>query len=170
MLVAVISDSHDNRENILKAVSIMNERHVDALIHCGDYCSPFTKNWFDKLNDNIKQNFHGVFGNNDGDPVFLRQNLGKICKFVENGYELLLEFDGKKIYVAHMPKPGVLEALAQSGKFNYVLSGHTHAIVNKKIDNEVIILNPGELCGYLTGKGSFAIIDTEIDYAEIIFL
>ena len=170
MLIAVISDSHDNRENILKAVSIMNERNVEALIHCGDYCSPFTKNWFDKLNDNLKQNFHGVFGNNDGDPVFLRQNLGKICKFVENGYELLLEFDGKKIYVAHMPKQGVLESIAQSGKFNYVLSGHTHAIVNEKINNGVLILNPGELCGYLTGKGSFAIIDTKTDDAEIIFL
>lgn len=170
MLVAIISDSHDHRENILKAVSIMNERKVDALVHCGDYCSPFTKNWFDELNENIKKNFYGVFGNNDGDPVFLRQNVGKICQFVQNGNELLLEFDGKKMYVAHMPKPGVIEALAYSGKFDYVVSGHTHAIDNRKVDNGVLILNPGEACGYLTGKGSFAIVDTETDNAEIIYL
>ena len=170
MLIAVISDSHDHRDNISKAVSIMNEKKVEVLIHCGDFCSPFTKKWFNKLDEKIKQNFFGVFGNNDGDHVFLRKNFGEMCKFVENGHEWLLEFDGKKIFAAHMPKPGVIEALAHSGKFNYVLSGHTHIIDKRKMDNGVLILNPGEACGYLTGKGSFAIIDTKTDDAEIIYL
>jgi putative phosphoesterase len=170
MLVAIISDTHDNQTNILKAVSIMNERKVDALIHCGDFCSPFTKKWFDKLNMNIKQNFYGVFGNNDGDPVFLRQNLGQICQLVENGYELIIDFDGKKVYAAHMPKEPVIDALANSGKFNYIISGHTHAVVNKKYENGVIVINPGEACGYLTGKGSFAMLDTKSDEVEIIYL
>ncbi|MHA1193716.1 MAG: metallophosphoesterase family protein [Promethearchaeota archaeon] len=116
MLIAIISDTHDNQNNILKAVSMMNERNVGALIHCGDYCSPFVKIWFDKLDDSIKQNFYGVFGNNDGDRVYLRQNLGKICKLVENGNEWILEFEGKKVISSHMPKQGVIEALALSGK------------------------------------------------------
>jgi putative phosphoesterase len=170
MKLAVISDTHDSRDNILKAVSIMNERNIDALIHCGDYCSPFTKRWFDNLKDNIKRNFYGVFGNNDGDRVFLRQNLGKICNLVENGYELIKKFDGKKVYASHMPKPMTIKALANSRSFDIVLSGHTHAIVNKKNNNGVLILNPGELCGYLTGKATFAIIDTEKMEAEIIEL
>ncbi len=170
MLIAVISDSHDHRDNILKAVSIMNEKKVGALIHCGDICSPFTKRWFDKLDEEIKLKFYAVFGNNDGEHVFLKKNFGEMCKFVENGHEWLLEFDGKKIFAAHMPKPGVIEALAHSGEFDYVLSGHTHIMVNRKIDNGVIILNPGEACGYLTGKPTFAIIDTKTDNADIIYL
>ncbi|KKM79784.1 hypothetical protein LCGC14_1346400, partial [marine sediment metagenome] len=46
------------------------------LIHCGDYVAPFVKRWFDKLDDSIKKNFYGVFGNNDGERLFLKKNLG----------------------------------------------------------------------------------------------
>jgi putative phosphoesterase len=168
--LAVISDTHDHQNNILKVVSIINERKADVLIHCGDYCSPFTRRWFNNLNNTLKENFYGVFGNNDGDHVFLKQNLGQICKFAENGHELIKEFDGKKVIASHMPKPETIEALARSGKFNIILSGHTHSIVNKKFNNNVIVLNPGEVCGYLTGKASFALIDTSKLKAEIIFL
>jgi putative phosphoesterase len=170
MKLAVISDTHDNRDNILKAVSIMNEKNVDALIHCGDYCSPFTKRWFDKLNDNIKENFYGVFGNNDGDHEFLRKNLGQICKIAKGSVELVQEFDGKKSHISHMPHPTTVEALANSGKFDIVLSGHTHVVVNKKYENGVLVVNPGEACGYLSEKGTFAIIDIEKMIAEIIEL
>ena len=69
-----------------------------------------------------------------------------------------------------MPKAETIEALAQSGNFDIVLSGHTHLIVNKKYENNVLVLNPGEACGYLTGKGSFAIVETEDLKAEIIYL
>lgn len=170
MKLAVISDTHDHQNNILKAVSIINEKNVETLIHCGDYCSPFTRRWLNKLNQEIKDNFYGVFGNNDGDHVFLKKNLGEICKFTENGHELILELDGKKIFASHMPKPETIEALAKSGNFNIILSGHTHLFVNKKYNNEVLVVNPGEVCGYLTGKGSFALIDTSKFEAEIIFL
>jgi len=168
MKLAVISDTHDHRDNILKAVSIMNERNVDALIHCGDYVAPFVKRWFDGLNGKIKENFYGVFGNNDGEKLFLKQNLGQICNLV--GFEIIKEFDGKKIFAAHMPTPETIEALANSGKFNIVLSGHTHSIVNEKYDNGVLVVNPGEACGYLSDKATFAIIDTEKMEAEIIEL
>lgn len=168
MLLGVISDTHDHQNNILKAVSIMNQRSVDALIHCGDYCSPFTKNWFNNLNENIKQHFYGVFGNNDGDHGFLRKNLGKICQFVENGHELIIELDGKNIIASHMPKQETVKALADSGKFDMVLSGHTHAVVNIKSDEGVLIVNPGEACGYLTKTATFAIISTKKLQAEII--
>ncbi|MFX0031040.1 MAG: metallophosphoesterase [Candidatus Hodarchaeota archaeon] len=170
MKLAVISDTHDHQNNILKAVSIMNERKADLLIHCGDYCSPFTRKWFNNLNQPIKENFYGVFGNNDGDHVFLKKNLGDICKFAENGHELIKDFDGKKIFASHMPKKETIEALASSGNFNIILSGHTHSIVNEKYSNEVLIVNPGELCGYLTGQGSFALIDTQKLETEIIYL
>ena len=59
MKLAVVSDTHDRKENILKAVSIINENNVDVLIHCGDYVAGFVKDWFNKLNENIKNhNFY----------------------------------------------------------------------------------------------------------------
>lgn len=167
MKIAVISDTHDHRDNILKAVSIMNERNIDVLIHCGDYVAPFVKRWFDNLNDSIKENFLGVFGNNDGEKIGLKNILGQICKI--NGLELIIELDGKRIHASHMPIQGTLDALASSGEFDIILSGHTHEFVNKKV-NGVLVVNPGEACGYLTGKSTFGIIDTEKMEAEIIEL
>ena len=166
MKLAVISDTHDHKDNILKAVSIMNERKVDALIHCGDYVSPFVKRWFDGLNNNIKENFFGIFGNNDGERVFLVKNLGQICDIV--GMEINKDFDGKNVYAAHMPTQKTIDAIAKSGQYDIVLTGHTHNMVNKKYDNGVLVINPGEACGYLTGKSTFAIIDTDKMKAEII--
>ncbi|MFW9865949.1 MAG: metallophosphoesterase [Candidatus Thorarchaeota archaeon] len=170
MKIAVLSDSHDHKDHILKAISIINERKAEVLIHCGDYVTPFVKKWFDKLDDQIKKNFYGVFGNNDGERLFLKRNLGQICKFAENGLELNLELGGKKIYVSHMPRQETISALAHSGKFDMILSGHTHVLRNEKYENGVLSLNPGEVCGYLTGKSTFAIIDTDKLVAEIIEL
>jgi putative phosphoesterase len=170
MKIACISDSHDHKDNILKAVSIINERAADALIHCGDFVAPFVKMWFDALNSSIKTNFYGVFGNNDGERLYLKQNLGQICKFAESGNELILELGGKRIFASHMPKKETIEALALSGKFDIILSGHTHSLSNKKYENGVLVVNPGELCGYLTGKSTFAILDTKTMEGEIIEL
>jgi len=146
---------------------MINERDVDALIHCGDYVAPFVKLWFNKLNESIKKQFFGVFGNNDGDILYLTQNLGQICEFAKNGHELIIELGGKRIFASHMPKQETIDALADSGKFDIILSGHTHTMVNKK-HNDVLIVNPGELCGYLTNKSTFAIINTETMNAEIV--
>ncbi|MFX1327578.1 MAG: metallophosphoesterase [Promethearchaeota archaeon] len=170
MKIAVMSDSHDHKTNILKSISIINERNVDAVIHCGDYVAPFVKRWFDNLNDSIKKNFYGVFGNNDGERIHLKETVGQICKFAQNGNELIIELGRKKLFVSHMPKQATIEALANSGNFDIVLSGHTHSLNNKKYNNGVLVVNPGELCGYLTGKATFAIIDTEKMESEIIEL
>ncbi|MFX1304678.1 MAG: metallophosphoesterase [Promethearchaeota archaeon] len=170
MKIAVMSDTHDHMNNILKAVSIINERNVDVLIHCGDYVAPFVKKWFDGLNESIKKKFYGVFGNNDGEKLFLKQNLGQICEFAQNGNELIMELGGKRIFASHMPRQETIDALANSGRFDIILSGHTHSLSNKKLDNGVLVINPGEVCGYLTGKATFAIIDIEKMESEIIEL
>ena len=108
-----------------------------------------------------------MFGNNDGEILYLTQNLGQICEFAKNGHELIIELGGKRIFAAHMPKKETVDALVDSGKFDIILSGHTHNLVNRK-KNGVLIVNPGELCGYLTDRATFAIIDTETMDAEII--
>ncbi|MBN1802374.1 MAG: metallophosphoesterase [Candidatus Lokiarchaeota archaeon] len=170
MKIAIISDTHDHKDNIIKAVSIMNEKKVEALIHCGDIVSPFVKRWFDDLNQTAKNNFFGVFGNNDGEKIHLKRVLGQICQFAENGLEHVLELGGKKIFVSHYPKPETIKALADSSNFDMILTGHTHELINDQKPNGVLVLNPGEVCGYLTGKATFAIVDTLEMKVEIINL
>jgi len=36
MLIGIISDTHDNARNLLKAVELFNEKEVGLVIHCGD--------------------------------------------------------------------------------------------------------------------------------------
>jgi hypothetical protein len=166
MLIGVIADTHDHMKNMAKAVSAMNERNIDALIHLGDYIAPFCFREFDNLNENIKERFFGVYGNNDGDRVFLKENLGQICDLV--GIELISTMDGKKIIGRHILGEEIVNALVKSNEFDIILFGHTHSAVNEKHKNGVLVVNPGEACGYLSGKATFAIIDTEKLDAEII--
>ncbi|TXT59053.1 MAG: putative enzyme [Promethearchaeota archaeon] len=168
MKIGVISDTHDHMGNIAKIVSILNQRNVEGLIHLGDYISPFTFRVFDDLNEKIKENFYGVWGNNDGDRINLSKNLGQICEFV--GIDLISKFDGKKIYATHILSEEVVDALAKSEEFDIILYGHTHASSVNKLENGKLIVNPGEVCGYLSEEPSFAIIDTEKLDAEIIRL
>ena len=76
-----------------------------------------------------------------------------------------MELDGKKIALLHEPDP--LESLDKS-KYDLILYGHTHAVVVRL--GSPIIVNPGELCGWLTGESTMAVWDTTSNDIEIISL
>ena len=42
MKLGIISDTHDNVPMITKAVEFFNNANVDAVMHAGDYVSPFS--------------------------------------------------------------------------------------------------------------------------------
>jgi putative phosphoesterase len=59
--------------------------------------------------------------------------------------------------------------LIKSESFNIIVHGHTHkAEVYSK--GKTLIVNPGEACGYLTGKSTIAVLNTERREAKIIQL
>ncbi|MBS7287558.1 MAG: metallophosphoesterase [Candidatus Freyarchaeota archaeon] len=156
-----MSDSHDNMEAIRRAVDFFNNEGVELVIHAGDIISPFTMRAFKELACPLR----AVTGNNDGDLLSLRklfEGKGEI-----NSFFLSLEIDGVKIAVNHGHYPEVLEALIASGRYNVVICGHTHERVNKKI-GDTLVINPGETCGYLTGKRSIAILNLKELQAKII--
>ncbi|MEM3785756.1 MAG: metallophosphoesterase [Nitrososphaeria archaeon] len=163
MKIGVIGDSHDNLKNIEAALSILNTNKVDAILHTGDIISPFSAKLFTKID--VPTYF--TFGNNDGEKLFLKEILSssKNCKLVWP--KALIELKGYKIILLHGEDEYLVESLAESNKYDLVAYGHWHKIVNKKVNNTMLI-NPGELCGYLTGKASLAIIELEKKEAEII--
>ncbi|MEM1767624.1 MAG: YfcE family phosphodiesterase, partial [Candidatus Bathyarchaeia archaeon] len=63
MLIGLMSDTHDNLPMVEKAVSLLNDRKVELVLHAGDYVAPFV---IPKLRE-LKAKVIGVFGNNDGD-------------------------------------------------------------------------------------------------------
>jgi len=71
MLIAVLSDCHDNIWNLEKVLPKLDKAEV--VLFCGDFCAPFT---LKLLAEGFTRPIHAVFGNNDGD-VWLMLNVAK---------------------------------------------------------------------------------------------
>jgi len=155
MKIGIISDSHDNKEKIIRAVSVFNRRKVDHVIHAGDIVSPFTYGEFSKLDMPLSI----VYGNNDGELLGLKRNYENI---EEPPLDIVL--GDKKILVLHVPKG--LEAFRYSGLYDYIIYGHTHNI--EVTEGKTTVINPGECCGWLTGRYTVAILDLKDGKTEII--
>ena len=154
MIIGIISDSHDNIEAIDRAVELLNSEGIQLTIHLGDIVSPFCFDYFNKL----KSDFIGVFGNNDGEVLFLQQKSeGKLFK---PPYEV--EIDGKDFVLMH--EPFGINRLAN--EYDYVLYGHLHRIDIRKTQRGMII-NPGELCGCLSRRRTLAILDTTTNEVKL---
>ena len=85
MKIGIIADTHDNLIKIRRAVEIFNSHSVDFVIHCGDFIAPFALNPFDDL----RCEWVGVFGNNDGEKKGL---LAKSKGRIKEGRVKLLRF------------------------------------------------------------------------------
>lgn len=159
MLIGLISDTHDHIPHIQEAVALFKNKRVDLVIHMGDYCSPFTIAHFKGLP------LKGIFGNNDGDKYLLIQ------KFLEIDAELsgdFFEWQAGKCHLAiyHGTYQPITDALVRCGKYDVVISGHTHETKNEKIQGTLAI-NPGTAHGF-EGKATVALLDTTTLHVEFV--
>jgi len=159
MLIGIMSDTHDNLPAIRKAVELFNRENVELVIHAGDYVAPFVAGEL----KNLKAPLRGVFGNNDGERKGLYEALGICDELIE------LEADGMKIAVTHGTNEVLVRALARSRLYDVVVVGHTHHYEIRE-EGRTILVNPGEVCGYLTGVKSVALLDTRMREVRIINL
>ena len=159
MKIGIISDTHDNMPMIQRAVELFNARKVGHVIHAGDFTSPFT---FRALKQ-LTCAFTGIYGNNDGERVLL-QKISHQRIFTQ---PYILELAGRKIVIMH--EHHVVDALADSCHFELVVYGHTHEPDIRK-RGTVLIVNPGELSGWLYGRSTLAVADLSTLSAELIEL
>ena len=156
MKVALMSDSHDNLDALQRAVDYCNNQKVDAVLHAGDLVAPFVKRVLKNLNAPLTI----VFGNNDGERNGLRQVFRDII--FEPPHELTI--DDRKVLMLH--DPILLNVLKETDMYDLVLYGHLHEIEISK--NKNLIVNPGEIGGWLTGKSTIAVWDTKLNDAQIL--
>jgi putative phosphoesterase len=140
MLIGIISDSHDHEPHIKQAVAIFKKRKADVVIHAGDYCSPFTIPHFRGLP------LQGILGNNDGDCYLLMQKFGEINAHL-HGTFFELDVDDRLLAVYHGTDQPITDALRACGKYDIVISGHTHEVVDREMDG-TLALNPGTAHGF----------------------
>ena len=155
MLIGIFSDVHDNITNLNKMTSIFKSYNVETLIFCGDFCSPIPSRILGEYDGMV----HCVFGNGDGDRFSMLNIANTISKNVKlHGEHAELDLDKIKIAVTHYPLYG--QALAKTGDYRAVFSGHTHEY-HKELIGDCLWLNPGEVMGHF-GKATCAIYDTSI--------
>jgi len=161
MKIAVMSDSHDNCTALASALAIAAKRGARHIIHLGDLISPFTARVF-------AAHYGGpltiLFGNNDGDRVAL------VEKFTPLGAQFhhppaTLTIDG--LTIAAMHEPLFPESLAATGRFQVIMWGHTHQLEIKTCEG-VLAFNPGEIHGFLSGRKTFVLLETETLETEVI--
>ncbi len=145
MRIGLISDTHDNLDKIKKVVNLLNSKKVELVLHAGDFVAPFTINFLEKLNCE----YLGVFGNNDGEKEGLKKKSGGRIR--KGPIKLILA--GKRTALVHDPQD------LNSRDFDIIVFGHSHKKELKK-EGKTLLVNPGECGGWLTGKSTAAILDT----------
>lgn len=137
---------------IREAVCFLNSQSVSMVLHAGDYVAPFTvREW-----KNLRCPFHGVYGNNDGEKKGLLRAFSEMGTELKDFEEIISE--EKRIALYHGTVSEFLSSLISGGEYDVVVRGHTHNAEIKR-EGKTLVINPGELCGYLTGKKTLCLLD-----------
>lgn len=153
MKIAILSDIHDQLPQLKKALVAIQD--TDALLFCGDLCSPFV---IKALGEGYAKPIHVVFGNNDGDHFRITQNSKTYPHIQLHGELAELTFDKVRFGINHFDN--IARVLAESGRYDVICFGHNHQFEFSQAGNCQLI-NPGEVYGGLTGNSTLAIFDTE---------
>lgn len=174
MLVGIISDTHDHLVGLKKAIQIFKENKVELLVHCGDWVSPSTLEFFDEEMGKLNIPVKSVVGNNPGDIKRTIMSNSKMSNPIEwpKTVTLKLDIDGKKAIVYHGDDYELLGALIGCQKYDIVLTGHTHSPRNEVV-GKTLVINPGSTSytceSKIIDKASVAIYNSQTHKAEIIY-
>ncbi|HBO69948.1 MAG TPA: metallophosphoesterase [Deltaproteobacteria bacterium] len=160
MKAGILSDSHDHREGVEAALRRFLEERIDVVLHLGDVCSPDLLKGFRASGIPLV----GVFGNNDDDLRGLQEASG-------NGFHRgphMPVLGGRRILMAHTFDE-LQEEIGEGGKFDLILFGHTHRPLTMRV-GRALVLNPGEACGFVSGRATCAVVDLSSMEAGILDL
>lgn len=151
MRIGLLSDTHDNVENVRAAAKIFRQKGISRLLHCGDVCGPTVVDALQEFTVTFAQ------GNMDRLPplelaVEMLQGSGRLARV----HRLVLE--GFGVALLHGDDEARLNELIASGGFAYVFHGHTHRKADRQI-GPTRVVNPGALGGTRYEPRSIAICD-----------
>ena len=159
MKIGLLSDSHDDMEAIARAVALFNAECVVQVLHAGDIVSPFTFEAFREL----RAPLGGVFGNNDGDRLLLRERSQGTLHVQPH----FVTLDGARGVIVH--EPDLVRALSRSGDFDFVVYGHTH-VPEVRLEGSCLVVNPGKAARLNKGRATVALLETGAREARIVDL
>ncbi len=155
MRIGVICDTHDRLPSLDRGLAVFQERGVEMVVHAGDLVAPFAARRLLAWRGPLRV----IFGNNDGE----RKGLKDVLPQIQDG-PLWVEAGGKRILVHHFVDWCKRADVARA---DVIITGHTHEVINEQRDGK-LFLNPGECCGWVNGRCTVAVLETDLPSAEII--
>ncbi|MBN1272065.1 MAG: metallophosphoesterase [Candidatus Aminicenantes bacterium] len=160
-MIGIMSDSHDNLNMVREAVRLFNDSCCGLVLHAGDFVAPFAAQELSGLHCPVK----AVYGNCDGEKQGLKREISGIGQI--NDAPFFFKYEGLNFLLMHVPYE--IKRAARSGKYHFILYGHTHRPEIFK-ESGVICINPGETGGWVTGKSTAVLLDEKTMDAEIVCL
>lgn len=162
MKLGVLSDSHNNIPNLLKALRLFDGEGISQLLHCGDMADMLTAKQMTGF-DIIYVN-----GNSDRSAEAVSHTVWTLNprnEIAGDVYEGML--GGVKIAATHGHLTLKLDRLIRSRRFDYVFHGHTHRQRDELI-GKTRIINPGALGGARYEPRSVCVVDLDSDDVQFI--
>lgn len=146
MKILVVADSHGKKENLKIA---LESDEYDKIIYVGDGIKDLLELSVDKTKLIL------VKGNNDITKVVPQQTV--------------VEIEGKRFFITHGDeynvKYGFKNLIEEADKLNanVVIFAHTHISLQTKLENGMILINPGSISKGKLNQNTFAIIDIDAE-------
>ena len=164
--IGIISDTHGDIAGTRTAACIFREYRVQAVFHCGDIGGFDVLTELASVFQPLEVPVYVVYGNMDvysDDWKFFPTNIGILLlgRFGE------VELAGRKIAFLHGDDSIQLRRALQSGEYDYIFTGHTHAFHNYR-EGGTRCINPGS-----AGHGSpatAAMLNLTTDVMEVVTL
>jgi len=163
MKIGILSDTHNELENVNKAASVYDSLGIDTVIHCGDLTTP-------RILMPLKSSrVYLAFGNTDIDRELIAITLRQYGE--KNQAESFLDFVlfQRRIFVIHGDDSYRLNKAIKSGDYDYIFTGHTHRRRDERL-GKTRIINPGALGGTFYEQRSFSYLDLETDQLSYFYL
>lgn len=165
MKVAVISDIHNAEKKLLAALQAAEKAGCTVLCCAGDIedvpiLHLLGRMWSGPL--------HLVFGNNEYDLAEHRAVAKLYPQICHHEFSGIFSLGNRRAAMAHY-RARAERAASLDPEVTVLFYGHTHC-PEKHRENNLLFVNPGEVCGTRTGHSSFAVYDTEthsVDYIRI---
>jgi len=147
MKIAVVSDSHDHGDLLVRAIGLARDWGAQAVLHCGDVIGANTLRRAMELGLPM----HVIHGNNLGDiPAMSRLAFESRGALVYYGGEAALELGQRRLFMIHYPH--LARAMALTGDYDAVFCGHSHCAGVESIASirggQTWLVNPGTVAGF----------------------
>ena len=163
MRIALLSDIHDHTTHLLLALEAARAAGCTHLLFMGDMAELST---FRTLQEEWEHPIDLVFGNNEYQMTEFQKMAAARDNTTLHGEIADITIRNRRIFFCHLPWTAL--KAAESGGYDAVFYGHTHAAEIRSVGNTLLV-NPGEIYGRQS-RPSIAVYDTDTNTARLVLI